>query len=451
MTIRSKLQKPRQRVTHPAPRARQAPSTPTSPAISQTVLAALTRQEEGASLDLALSRALKDAPGLNPNDRRQAVHDLHAINRRRMRLTWHLGQERSRVTPHHLFLAWAAFESRAEPKGGRYSDNDRELMSRIARRTFDDPALPQATRVECPPAFERELRAALGDEFEREMQASLEQPPVDLRVNLLKTSRDEAQARLKAEGIFSKRMPFSPWGLRCPNGTNASSTSAFRDGLIEFQDEGSQLAALLCDAQPGMQVLDFCAGTGGKTLALAATMKNKGHIVACDLSSVRLARAKQRLNRAGVENAERKQLPAEDDRWMKKPYARFDRVLVDAPCSGTGSWRRNPDARWSTQASNIDELTALQDAILARAARFVKPGGRLIYATCSLLPRENDARLATFLGKHPEFEQHDARETWRTLTNQDWPNAGESVLRLSPARHGTDGFFAVILGRANRP
>lgn len=451
MTIRPKLQKPRQRVTRTAPPARQVPSTPTSPQVSQAVLAALTRQEEGTSLDLALSRALKDAAGLNPIDRRQVVHDLHAINRRRLRLTWHLGQERSRVTPHHLFLAWAAFEARAEPKGGRYSDNDRELMQRIARRTFDNPAMPQATRAECPPAFERGLRDALGTAFEREMQASLEPPPVDLRVNLLKTSRDEAQSRLKAEGISAKRMPFSPSGLRCPSGTNASSTAAFRDGLIEFQDEGSQLAALLCDAQPGMQVLDFCAGTGGKTLALAAAMKNNGHIVACDLSSVRLVRAKQRLNRAGVENAERKQLPAEDDRWMKKHYARFDRVLVDAPCSGTGSWRRNPDARWSTQASNIDELTALQDAILTRAARFVKPGGHLIYATCSLLPRENDARVATFMGTHPAFEQLDARDTWRTLANHEWPSGNETVLRLSPARHGTDGFFAAILGRANRP
>ena len=234
------------------------------------------------------------------------------------------------------------------------------------------------------------------------MQASLEPAPVDLRVNLLKTTVDEVRTRLKAERVYAERMPYSPWGLRCAPGANLSSTSAFKEGLFEFQDEGSQLAALLCDAKPGMQVIDFCAGTGGKTLALAAAMKNKGHLVACDISTVRIARAKQRMKRAGVENAERILLPAEDDRWLKKHYGSFDRVLVDAPCSGTGSWRRNPDSRWSSQAANIDELTALQDSILTRAARLVKPGGRLIYATCSLLPRENDRRVATFLGSKPD-------------------------------------------------
>lgn len=445
MNPRSKPKKPPGTVT----RARSHERTPAgSPLVSQTVLAALTLQEDGLSLDIALTRALKGAEDLDPAQRRQVVRDLHELNRHRARLSWHLEKERSRLSPHHLFVAWAAFESRAEPKGGRYNAGDREMMERLARRTLNDPKMPEAVSLECPPAFEAALRAALGVDFARELRASLEPPPVDLRVNLLKAPVAEVRKRLKAEDIASIPVPHSPWGLRCPPRTNASATDAFRDGLIEFQDEGSQLATLLCDARPGMQVLDFCAGTGGKTLALAATMGNRGHVVACDISTVRLTRAKLRLKRAGAENAERRLLPAKDDKWMKKHYERFDRVLVDAPCSGTGAWRRNPDARWSAQAANLGELTALQDSILARAARFVKPGGHVIYATCSLLREENDRRVEHFLGANAAFEQVDAREVWRGLSDRPWPCEGENVLRLSPAKHGTDGFFAAILRRA---
>jgi 16S rRNA (cytosine967-C5)-methyltransferase len=445
MSTLTKRQKARQTVSPSLGEARPAAAMPVL--VAQTVLLALTQQDDGASLDMALSRALKTAE-LTSAGRRQVVQALYDINRRRSRLIWHLEQEGARVAAHSIFLAWAGFGS-PEARVLQFSPNNHGLMQRVARRIFDDPAMPEATRLECPPAFESYLRTALGDAFEREMQASLEPAPVDLRVNHLRGTLEEAQARLQSEGIEARAMPFSQAGLRCPNGSNVSPTSAFRDGLVEFQDEASQLAAFLCDARPGMQVMDFCAGTGGKTLALAATMKNKGHIVGCDLSAVRLQRAKQRLNRAGAENAERKQLPDQDDRWMKRHYARFDRVLVDAPCSGTGSWRRNPDVRLSPHAANIGELTALQDSVLARAARFVKPGGRLIYATCSLLPRENGERVAAFLVTHPEFKQFDARAVWQTLTEREWPCGEENVLRLSPGKHGTDGFFAAVLTRTS--
>jgi len=415
--------------------------------VSQATLSAIAAQAEGASLDLALSRTLS-AMELSAGARRLVVQDIHAINRHLARLSWHLTREGLRITPHHLFLAWAAFQTRPLPKDTRLSTNDHLLLERLATRQLDDPRMPEAARLECPPAFEEALRAALGPTFAREMNASLEPPPVDLRVNLLRSSVDDARKRLIGEGVSVEITPFSQWGLRAAPETHVSGTSAFRDGHIEFQDEGSQLATLLCDARPGMQVLDFCAGAGGKTLALAAAMKNRGHIVAFDISEVRLARAKLRLKRAGAENAERHLLPAADDRWMKRRHGRFDRVLVDAPCSGTGSWRRNPDARWSTQAAKIGELTALQDAIIARASRFVKPGGHLVYATCSLLRSENAARVEHFLKGNPAFEMIDAREVWRGLTDREWPCAAENVLRLSPARHGTDGFFAAILRRA---
>jgi 16S rRNA (cytosine967-C5)-methyltransferase len=435
---------------HPKKKGANPPKSPTaskpalSAPVSQALLTALLAQEDGASLDNALSRALKVARDLDAVGRRKVVTSLTELNRRRARLEWHLAQERSRISPHHLLLAYAALETGGEAKGLRYSDNDQGLMHTLAQRKLNDPRMPDAARLECPPSFEAALRDALGADFEREMQAALEPAPVDLRVNLLKATVAEARKRLRSEDIATKPMPISPWGLRCPPGTNVSASETFRAGLVEFQDEASQVAALICDAKPGMQVMDFCSGTGGKTLALAASMQNKGHLVACDISEVRLARAKLRAKRAGAENAERKLLPAADDKAMKRHYARFDRVLVDAPCSGTGSWRRNPDARWSKQSAKLDELTALQDAIVTRAANFVKPGGHLIYATCSLLRRENDDRVAAFLKTRKDFEPIDARTLF---SGRDWPCGDEPVLRLSPARHGTDGFFAAVLRR----
>lgn len=440
---------------HPARKAAKPPKSPTaskpalSAPVSQALLTALLAQEEGASLDGALTRALKETRDLQPADRRKVVQNLYEVNRRRARLSWHLEAERSRISPHHLLLAFVALETGGEAKGLRLSDNDVALAQQLARRKLQDPRMPEATRLECPPAFEAPLREALGNDFEKEMLALLEPAPVDLRVNLLKTTVEDARKKLRSEDIAARLTPFSPWGLRAEPGANVSATQAFRDGLIEFQDEGSQVAALLCDAKPGLQVMDFCSGTGGKTLALAATMQNKGHLVATDISEVRLARAKQRMKRAGAENAERKLLPAADDKWMKRHYSKFDRVFVDAPCSGTGSWRRNPDARWSKQAANLKELTALQDAIVTRAANFVKPGGHLIYATCSLLKRENDDRVEHFLSGRKDFERIDARTT--IPQSREWPSRDEPVLRLSPARHGTDGFFAAVLRRVTIP
>lgn len=417
-------------------------------AVQATLADALIQQANGVSLDQALTRALKAAANLSPDGRREVVRTLYAINRHRARLGWHLAAEGVNLTPAALLSAWTVFAG----GGARWEDTsgleDLALMRRLARRRLDDPAMPEATRLECPPSFEAPLRASLGPAFAREMQAALALPPVDLRVNTLKTTRAEAIKRLHWDKVEAAPMTTSPWGLRCAPETNVSATRAFQDGLVEFQDEASQLAALLCNAQPGMQVMDFCAGTGGKTLALAAAMENRGHIVACDVSDVRIARAKIRAKRAGAENAERLKLPPVDNKDMKRRYGRFHRVLVDAPCSGTGAWRRNPDARWSAHAVKLDELTTLQHSILRRAANFVQPGGLLVYATCSLLREENEDQVESFLKDHPDFEQMDASKSWITLTTAPWPCGESRALRLSPATHGTDGFFAAVLRKA---
>ncbi len=428
------------------------PVASTTPVVWRILQLALDLQLNGAAMDTALKLAMAKGPRLEPSERNIAVGELDAINRHRARLAWALAQENEQVSPANLAFAWVALAYRQTPEQvRRITPVDRaeaSLIARIGRRRFDDEDAPETVRLECPPAFEAGLRNALGDRFTDELRASLERGPTDLRVNTLKADVAEVAEQLGKEKIEAQPTPWSPWGLRCAADAKVSATRAFSDGLVEFQDEGSQLIALLVDARPEHQVLDYCAGAGGKTLALAAAMKNKGHLVATDTNTDRLTRAKQRLKRAGVENAERRLI---DNDWAKRHKLRFDRVLVDAPCSGTGSWRRNPDARWSLAAAKLDELAALQDEILERAARFVKPGGRLVYATCSLLPVENDERIKTFLGRNADFALSDARDVWATLRAGVWPGAPEPFLRLSPAIHRTDGFFGAVLTRAPQP
>ena len=427
---------------------RQGASPHPAQAFAAAVADGLIQQSNGASLDQTITRALKSAPDLTDDARRHAVQTLTDINRHRARLGWHLEREGTAASPSALLSAWTVFAG----QGQRWEDaagiEDLALMRKLARRQLNDPDMPEATRLECPPPWEDRLREALGARFGAEMQAALAAPPVDLRVNTLKATTEEAIKRLHWDKVEARPMATSPWGLRCAPGTNVSATRAFRDGLIEFQDEASQLATLLCDARPGLQVMDFCSGTGGKTLALAAAMQNRGHLVACDISDVRLARAKIRMKRAGAENAERVKLPPVDTKDMKRLHGRFHRVLVDAPCSGTGSWRRNPDIRWSPHAGNLAELVQLQAAILARASNFVRPDGLLVYATCSLLPAENERQIEAFLAGHRDFEAVGARGHWGTLTRVPWPCGRDDFLELSPAQHGTDGFFAAVLRKA---
>jgi 16S rRNA (cytosine967-C5)-methyltransferase len=203
------------------------------------------------------------------------------------------------------------------------------------------------------------------------------------------------------------------------------------------------MVAVVVDAKPGDRVVDFCAGAGGKTLAIAAQMKNKGHVIACDVLDGRLKRAAERFRRAGLHNIETRPLASETDRWVKRHKGGFDRVLVDAPCSGTGTWRRNPDARWRVLGPGLEALLPLQARILASAARLVKPGGRLVYATCSLLAEENEAQVAAFLAAHPAFRVVPLSEVAPGITSSAHPD----YLALTPARHDTDGFFAAVLQR----
>ena len=279
------------------------------------------------------------------------------------------------------------------------------------------------------------LKRRFGDNLQAEAAAFLEQAPLDLRVNTLKGSREDALQRLQQTGLDVAPSPLSPWGLRCEERENITQTKAFQEGLVEVQDEGSQLIVELMDVAPGQAVLDLCAGAGGKTLALAALLENKGRVVATDIAGWRLKKAKERLRRAGAFNAEMRELTSLQDKWLKRQSGRFDRILVDAPCSGTGTWRRNPDQKWNIKPQDITELSALQKDLLNVAAPLVKKGGYLVYATCSLLMEENQDVVEAFLASHPEYTQI-------PCGLEDAP-----YLSLSPLQNGTDGFFAAKLQR----
>jgi 16S rRNA (cytosine967-C5)-methyltransferase len=346
---------------------------------------------------------------------------------------------------------WPAEEIAKSFDGGRFrpaplSRDEERLVLGLAGRTLTHPEMPRAVANDLPEWLEPYLAKLYGKRLEDEMAALNEPAPFDLRVNPLKADRDTARRALAKEHIDAEPTPWSPLGLRVTHRAPLAGTAAFKEGLVEVQDEGSQLAALIADARPGMRIVDFCAGAGGKTLALAAAMRNRGKLVACDTAEWRLERAGKRLRRAGISNVERRPLSTERDPWVKHHAKGFDRVFVDAPCLGIGSWRRNPDGKWRASPNDLAELVERQRAILDSAARLVKPGGRLIYVTCSVLREENEAQAEGFLDAHDDFALYPAARAWGETIGGASPG-GHDYLRLTPAQHGTDGFFVAQFER----
>ncbi|MCE2926120.1 MAG: RsmB/NOP family class I SAM-dependent RNA methyltransferase [Rickettsiales bacterium] len=305
---------------------------------------------------------------------------------------------------------------------------------------------PTHIRLNYPEWLDAKLRESLGEEFEAEVVALNEQAHTDLRVNTLKTTRDDLLRQLTAEGYDAYPTPVSPIGIRLAKRAPIFTSPAFKAGHFEVQDEGSQLVAALVDAKPGMKVIDFCAGAGGKTLAIAAQMQNKGRILAWDNSAKRLTQIKERLRRAGVDNVQLHVLENENDQFIKRHKDSADRVLVDAPCSGTGTWRRNPDLKWRFNQKDLDEVLAVQAAILQSSARLTKPGGLLVYATCSILKEENEQQVEKFLKNNSNFRVVPALKIWDKTPPH---RSGDSYayLRVTPHQDGVDGFFAAVLER----
>ena len=308
-----------------------------------------------------------------------------------------------------------------------------------------EPEMSLAERLDLPDWLVERLSAQVGEAELLELAKGLNQSaPLDLRVNDVKTSRTEVLAQLAAEGIEAQPCPLSPLGIRLAGKPSLARHPLYLDGRIEVQDEGSQLLGLLLAPRRGEMVVDFCAGAGGKTLLLGALMRSSGRLYAFDVAEKRLAKLKPRVARAGLSNVHPVCISGENDIRVKRLAGKIDRVLVDAPCSGLGTIRRNPDLKWRQNPQSVAELTVKQAAILAGAARLVKPGGRLVYATCSILHEENEAVVDAFLASHPEFVRLSAAEL---LQRQGVTVDCGDNLRLSPHRHGTDGFFAVAMER----
>ena len=291
------------------------------------------------------------------------------------------------------------------------------------------------------------LKAQVGASFAELAAALNASAALDVRVNTFTDKRDDVQRELALAGIGSKPTPYSPWGLRLEGKPPLTKLDAFARGAIEVQDEGSQLLALLLDAKRGEMVVDFCAGAGGKTLALGAAMRSTGRLYAFDTSAHRLEALKPRLARSKLSNVHPAAIAHERDERIKRLRGKMDRVLVDAPCSGLGTLRRNPDLKWRQSPQAVAELTAKQMAILESAARLLKPGGRLVYATCSVLPDENEAIAQAFTAQHPEFQPVPVVELLQGVKVPDaerLTSAEGQFLRLWPHVHGTDGFFASV-------
>jgi len=308
-------------------------------------------------------------------------------------------------------------------------------------------ALPPAVAADLPDWLWDRLGDAYGETTRAALAHAWQTPaPFDLRVNPAKTTRDAALARLVADGFDASPTKYSPLGIRIAGRPSLAKHPWLADGRLEVQDEGSQLIGYVVAPRRSDMVVDFCAGAGGKTLLLGALMRSQGRLYAFDVVANRLAKLTPRLARSGLSNVHPQLLANERDTKVKRLAGKIDRVLVDAPCTGFGTLRRNPDLKWRQPASAVAELAAKQTSILAAAATLVKPGGRLVYATCSVLPEENEAIVAAFLAAHPQFTPGDVAA--------DLARAGIALdtgptLKLFPHLHGCDGFFAAILERVN--
>jgi 16S rRNA (cytosine967-C5)-methyltransferase len=314
-----------------------------------------------------------------------------------------------------------------------------------ARLTAEDPlaGAPDAVRADLADWVGASLSKSLGDNWVAEGEAMAGRPPLDLRANTLKSTREKV---LKALHRFDPHpTAIAPNGIRMPAGTgdsrtpNVQSDEGYLKGWFEVQDQGSQIVSMLAGAKPGEQVLDLCAGAGGKTLAMAAAMQNSGQIFAYDSDRQRLAPIYDRLKRNGVRNA---QVRAPEPEALADLVEKMDRVIIDAPCTGTGTWRRRPDAKWKLTPDQVALRVAEQQAILAEGARYVRPNGVLIYITCSILPEENDQQVADFLAKNPDFKALPAASFWSVaFPDAPPPRVSDQGLTLTPLTTGTDGFF----------
>lgn len=395
-----------------------------------------------APADALLHRFFRDHPQMGQQDRAFVAEGVFAWLRRRRSLET-IAQTN---TPYPLALAATVRELGHSVRDlesivrGDASEWLREFKARLAT------PLDDAIAHDLPDWLWQRLLSAYGEDETRALARALTQPaPLDLRVNPIRTTRDQVQSALARDGFDTKPTPYSPLGLRIAGRPAINRHTSFVNGDFEVQDEASQLVGWVVAPRRTDMVVDFCAGSGGKTLLLGGLMRSQGRLYAFDVSDKRLANLKPRLARSGLSNVHPQVIANERDVRVKRLAGKIDRVLVDAPCTGFGTLRRNPDLKWRQTEQGLSELTSKQASILRGAAALVKPGGRLVYATCSILPEENDAIVEEFLAEHREFSA--------LPVNAELARAGIAldtgpVLRLLPNRHGCDGFFAAAMLRS---
>lgn len=419
------------------------------------VMMAVLRFDKAA--DRQLSEYFRAHPQLGQNERSLIAETVYAGLRHKRMLDlvleeMHPGGKQSPYAHARRFALATLLRARHM--------NTRELQDAVRREELEELPkykaalrgdLPLAVQCEWPDWIVERLQAQMQPEELLALARAMQQPaPLDLRVNLLKTDRTQAQQALGEQGIDSEPTPYSPTGLRLKDKPALQRNPLFLDGSIEVQDEGSQLLAYLLAPRRGEMVADFCAGAGGKSLAIAALMRSTGRLYAFDVAEKRLAKLKPRLARSGASNVDTRHIESERDPKLGRLATKLDRVLVDAPCSGLGTLRRNPDLKWRQEEKDVTELRRKQSAILRAAAKLVKPGGRLLYATCSVLAEENEQIVHAFLAEHPEFVIRPAAEILlaQKIDVPQWGPA-DGFFRLMPHVHGTDGFFAAVLDKAS--
>ena len=388
-------------------------------------------------------------------DRRWVTEFVYRALRRQGELDWTAVETGLEPAPRsHCFLSLVLFEKTTVEDlptrwtGGPHGLEELSLEEQTALEkaaALDLSQMPPAAAGNFPNWLTEKITAQYGEKADEVMRAYGHRAPVTLRVNGLKATREDILATLQGEGIDATPTELSPDGIILKDRLNLSRHPLLEGGRIELQDEAAQVAARLAMARPGMSVVDFCAGGGGKSLALAAGMAHQGKIYAFDTNARRMRDIQSRATRAGVTLIEPVAISGDDgDADILAPLVgSVDRVFVDAPCSGSGTWRRQPDMKWKLTGERLDELTALQADILTRAAPLVAPGGWLIYATCSILAEENEAQIDAFLLSHPEFTLLPVSEVWAAAgLDADW---SEDYFAVTPADRGCDGFFAAVL------
>lgn len=412
-------------------------------AVARSIIRALAiALDSERPVDWQLRQFFRNHPSLGRRDRGLVAETLFDVLRNR-RLYLHLAQGGNGSLERRLMLlSWSWAGRRAtDNRIAELDDAERRWLDRILQVRLDD--LPPALSLSVPDWLYERLQASAGDEATRSMLAALLAPaPLDLRVNLLKATRDDVLAALAQSDIRAQALDSVPTAIRVEGKPALERTAPFEAGWVEVQDAGSQALAYLAAPRRGQIVVDFCAGAGGKSLAMATLMRDSGQLFACDVSLTRLQKLRPRLARAGVSNIQPFAIDNERDPKLVRLASKADVVLVDAPCSGLGTVRRNPDLKWRWQMSDIAELQAKQISILQAAAELVKPGGVLVYATCSLLAEENEEVCAAFERNHPQWLLEPADAVLAQSNVLTSGNIAGPYLKLRPDLHGTDGFFA---------